>query len=154
MTLNTIELKNDLFNSPVETTKDKVLTFRLEESLYKLLFDLTKELDTETVSQTARKILRFYLLNAIFEEEWKVLHSENFKKYISQVSEAGNQVELENDRNLLSELSDYVELMRAIVDRINASAAFFGSVTAELEHVTQKLEEVEIVWKKENKNVK
>jgi len=154
MTLRTIELKNSLFNSPVETTKDRTLSFRLEESLYKLLLDLTKELDTETVSKTARKIIRFYLLNAIYEEEWEVLHSENFKKYFEKVKQAGNSIELDNYRNLLSELSEYVELMRAIVDRINASSAFFEAEMNKLELITSKFEEVDIVWKKETKNVK
>jgi len=58
MTIGTVELKKNLLN-PVESTKDKVLSFRIEESMHELLQDLSKELETETVSDTVRKILNF-----------------------------------------------------------------------------------------------
>jgi len=149
MTLNTIELKNGLFNSPVESTKDKVLSMRVEEGMHKLLADLTKELDTKTVSQTARKILRFYLLNAIYEEEWKRLHSKSFKIFAKEVARAGPEIEIQKYKRLLEDLQHYVELMRAIIDRINVSASFFESEMSKLEEVTEKLEEADILWKKE-----
>jgi len=154
MTIATIQLKNELFSSPVETTKDKVLSFRVEEGLYKLLEDLAQELELETVSNATRTILRFYLLNAIYEEEWKKLHSAEFKSFIKQVEKTGETAELENYRNLLAELSKYVQLMRAIIDRINISAEFFEGVMDKLETVTEKLEQVDIVWKKETSQEK
>jgi hypothetical protein len=146
MTVATIELRNELFSSPVETAKDKVLSLRVEEAMYKLVEDIAQEIGTETVSATARKILRFYLLNAIYEEEWKKLHSKDFDKFLKQVEETGELVELENYRDLLAELSKYVQLMRAIIDRINISATFFESEMSKLEEVSDKLEQVDIIF--------
>lgn len=148
MTFRTLELRSELFSSPVEITKDKVVSLRVEQGLYNLLEDLSQELNSESVSQTARDILRFYLLNAIYEQEWKKLHSKDFESFLNQVEKTGKTVELENYRELLSELSKYVQLMRAIIDRINISAEFFENEMLELEQVTEKLEQADIVWKK------
>jgi len=148
MTVLTVEMKKELFSSPVETTKDKVLSFRIEEGLYKLLEDISKELDTDTVSNTARKILRFYLLNAIYEEEWKRFHSKDFSKLIQKVDQAGKTIELENFKNLVAELSEYAKLMRAIIDRINISSEFFEGEMSKLEETTSKLEGANILLRK------
>jgi hypothetical protein len=64
------------------------------------------------------------------------------------VEQAGEVVELENYRKLLSELSGYVELMRAIIDRINVSSEFFDNSLNKLEEITEKLEEVDIIWER------
>jgi hypothetical protein len=148
MNASAIQLNEKLFRVPFETTKDKVISIRIEESLFSLLVDLSKELHVQSVSETVRKIIYFYLLNAIYEEEWKNLHSKNFESFINKVAEAGSQVELNNYKNLLQELSEYVVLMRAVVDRINASAGFFEGETDKLEEVTGKLEKAKIVWRK------
>lgn len=154
MTVATIQLNNELFTSPVETAKDKVLSFRVEEGMYKLLEDLAQELQLETVSNISRNILRFYLLNAIYEDQWNKLHSAEFKAFVKQVEKAGDTVELENYRSLLSDLSKYVQLMRAIIDRINISASFFEAEMNKLEQVTEKLEQLDIVWKKRKQKMK
>jgi hypothetical protein len=148
MNASAIQLNEKLFRVPFETTKDKVISMRIEESLYSLLVDLSKELHVQSVSETARKIIYFYLLNAIYEEEWKKIHSKNFESFINKVAEAGSQVELNNYKDLLQELSEYIVLMRAVVDRLNAAGGFFENEMNKLEEVTDKLEKTEIVWRK------
>jgi hypothetical protein len=146
MTASTMEMKNDLFTFAVGSTKDKVLSFRIEEGMYKLLEDLAKEFDTDTVSQMARKILRFHLLNAIYEEEWKAVHSKDFNKFIQEVAGAGKEIEVERFKMFLQEFSEYLELLKSIGSRINFSIEFFEKRTQELEGVVSKLENASILF--------
>jgi len=148
MTTNEIQVEKFLFSSLFDTTKDRAISFRVEESIYTLLKDLSKELETETISQTARKILYFYLLNVIYEEEWKTVQAEGFEEFIQEAQETGDKVELQKYRNLLDQLSDYVEFMRSIVDRMHVTEEFFEKEVDKLSEVTSKLENVKIILEK------
>lgn len=148
MTIHELQSENILFSSLFSSTKDKAISFRVEESIYELLKDLAKELETETISQTARKILYFYLLNVIYEEEWKTIQAEGFEEYIKKVSDAGDKVELQKYKNLVEELSEYSKFMRSIIDRIALTEEFFDKEIGKLEEVTSKLQSVKIVLEK------
>jgi len=148
MAIHELQAQNILFSSLFSSTKDKAISFRVEESIYELLKDLAKELETETISQTARKILYFYLLNVIYEEEWKTIQADSFEEYIKRVSEAGDRVELQKYKNLVEELSEYSKFMRSIIDRIALTEEFFDKEIKKLEEVTSKLENVKIVLEK------
>jgi len=146
MTINELQLEKFLFSSLEDSTKDKVLSIRIEESMYKLLKDLAKELETETVSDTVRKILNFYLINAIYEAEWEKLHSKDFQKFIAEVAEAGDTIEINKFKRLLEEFSEYVEFLKSIVSRVNHSIIFFEQKNEELEQAISKLEQASILW--------
>jgi len=148
MTLGMVELQSEFMVSALETTKDKILSFRIEEGMYKLLEDLAKELDTETVSKTVRKILYYYLLNVIYEEEWEKVKAEGFEKYIQEVKEAGDKIELLKYKNLLEQLHEYVQFMRSIIDRMRITEDFFDNEVNKLSEVTRKLENVKIILEK------
>jgi uncharacterized protein YaaW (UPF0174 family) len=150
MNYSTIEVEN---SSPIETTKNKVLSMRIEESLYNLLEDLTKELQTETVSNTARKVLYHYLLTSIYEKEWKNIHSENFEEFVQEVAEAGNKIEINKYKNLLKTFSEYLELSKSITDKVENSFRFVYEINEDLDKAVSKLEKAEIVWRKQNGNV-
>jgi len=148
MTINELQLQNFLFNSLADSTKDKTVSFRVEESVYKLLQDLAKELETETISQTARKILYFYLLNVVYEEEWETVQAAGFEQYIQELKEAGDKIELLKYKNLLEKLHEYVQFMRSIIDRMRITEEFFSNEINKLEEVTTRLENVKIVLEK------
>jgi len=148
MTIHELQADNILFSSLFSSTKDKAISFRVEESIYELLKDLAKELETETISQTARKILYFYLLNVIYEEEWKTIQAEGFEEYMKKVAEAGDKVEVQKYKNLVEELSEYSKFMRSIIDRIALTEEFFDKEINKLEEVTSKLQSVKIVLEK------
>jgi len=148
MTIHELQADNILFSSLFSSTKDKAISFRVEESIYELLKDLAKELETETISQTARKILYFYLLNVIYEEEWKTIQAEGFEEYMKKVAEAGDKVELQKYKNLVEELSEYSKFMRSIIDRIALTEEFFDKEIDRLAEATNKLESVKIILEK------
>jgi hypothetical protein len=145
MTIGTVELKKNLLN-PVESTKDTVLSFRIEESMHELLQDLSKELETETVSDTVRKILNFYLINAIYEAEWEKLHSKDFQKFLEEVAEAGDNIELNKFKRLLEEFSEYLDFLKSMAERVRHSVIFFEEKNEELEKAISKLENASILW--------
>jgi len=146
MTINELQLEKFLFSSLLNSNKDKVLSIRIEESMHELLQDLAKELETETVSDTVRKILNFYLINAIYEAEWKKLHSKDFQNFLEEVAEAGDTIEIDRFRRLLEEFSEYLEFLKSIAERVNHSVIFFEQKAKELEQVITRLEHASILW--------
>jgi len=147
--MNTVEMKKVFFSSLFSSTKDKVLSMRIEESLYSLLEELSKEMETETVSETVRKIISFYLLSAIYEEEWKKIHSENFEEFIQEVAQAGDKIELHKFKRLLQEFSEYLQFLKTLAEKVNNSVYFFEEKTEELGETISKLEQASILWNEE-----
>ena len=148
MSLRAIDFRNEFLNSPMELTKDKVIALRIEPGMYKLLEELSQDLSAGSVSQVTRDILRFYLLNAIYEKEWKRIHSKDFQSFVEQIETAGNTIELENYRELLAEVSRYLKLLKEILKKTKNSVLFFDDVISELEEVTEKLEKVNIIFER------
>jgi hypothetical protein len=146
MTINELQLEKFLFSSLLNSNKDKVLSIRIEESMHELLQDLAKELETETVSDTVRKILNFYLINAIYEAEWEKLHSKDFQNFLEEVAEAGDTIEIDRFKRLLEEFSEYMDFLKSIAERVNHSIIFFEQKTEELEQVISRLEHASILW--------
>jgi len=147
--MNTVEIKEVFFSSLFSSTKDKVLSMRIEESLYKLLEELSKEMETETVSETVRKIISFYLLSAIFEEEWEKINSESFEEFVQEVAEAGDKIEIQKFKRLLQEVSEYLEFLKTLGDKVRNSVYFFEEKTQELGETISKLEQASIIWNEE-----
>jgi len=146
MTIKTLEKGESLFGTLLTTTKDKVVSLRVEESLYDLLEQLSEQLETENVSQTIRKIIYFYLLNSIYEEEWKTLHSRDFEKFIQKAHKVGNRIELNKYKNLLGEISVYMKLIRTIANQLRSSENFFSEELDKLELAVRELEKASIYW--------
>lgn len=146
MTINELQLEKFLFSSLLNSNKDKVLSIRIEESMHELLKDLAKELETETVSDTVRKILNFYLINAIYEAEWEKIHSKDFQKFLEEVAEAGDNIELNKFKRLLEEFSEYLDFLKSMAERVRHSVIFFEEKNEELEKAISKLEHASILW--------
>jgi len=148
MVMNAVQLENKVFYSP-GTTKDKVLSVRVEDSLYNLLEELTEDWNSGSVSKTVRTLLFHYFLPMVYEEQWKQLHSEGFKKYVQQVLNEGNEIELQKYKNMLERFSEYYSDMKTIAEKMQSSEKFFTEQVDMLEKVAEKLEEVSILWKGE-----
>lgn len=149
MTMNNVLLENKLSYSGTTTTKDKVLSVRVEEGLYNLLEELTEDWNSGSVSKTVRTLLLYYFLPVIYEQQWKQVHEENFRNYVQELLETGNEIELQKYRNLLEKVSDYISDMKSIGKNIVASEQFFQNQVDMLEKTVVKLEEVSILWKGE-----
>ena len=143
MNLNAIQLEE----FSVVTTKDKVLSLRVEESLYNFLEELSQEWNTGSVSQVVRKILSFYFMNKVYEEEWKKIHSENLESFIQELKNSGNEIELQKYKNLLEEFSGYLKVFRSIAEALKKTEVFFSGELDKLEYSMDKLQKAGIVWR-------
>jgi hypothetical protein len=146
--MNAVQLENKLFYSGA-TTKDKVLSVRVEEGLYSLLEELSEDWNSGSVSKTVRTLLLYYFLPMVYEEQWKQVHSEGFEKYVKELMNEGNEIELQKYKNLLHKFSDYHSDMKTIAEKMQVSEDFFMEQVEMLEQVAEKLEKVSILWKGE-----
>jgi hypothetical protein len=149
MVMSAIQLENKVNYSSGTATKDKVLSVRVEEGLYNLLEQLTEDWNSGSVSKTVRTLLLYYFLPMVYEEQWKKLTEGNFSRFVQEVLNSGNEMELQNYRNLLAKFSDYYSDMKTIAEKMTASEQFFNNQVEQLELVANKLEEVSILWKGE-----
>ena len=146
MVMNAVQFENKLNVSPT-TTKDKVLSVRVEDSLYSLLEELTEDWKTGSVSKTVRTLLLYYFSPMFYEEQWEQVHSENFNKYVQELLNEGNEIELQKYKNMLEKFSSYLKLFRTINEKVNATEQFLSEHEEMLEKVVSRLEEVSILWK-------
>jgi len=144
--MNAVQFENKLNVSPT-TTKDKVLSVRVEDSLYSLLEELTEDWKTGSVSKTVRTLLLYYFSPMFYEEQWKQVHSEDFSKYVQELLNEGNEIELQKYKNMLEKFSSYLKLFRTINEKVNATEQFLSEHEEMLEKVVSRLEEVSILWK-------
>jgi len=149
MTLNSVQVENKLYYNSGTATKDKVLSVRIEEGLYKLLEELTEDWNLVSVSKTVRTLLLYYFLPMVYSEQWKQVQEKDFTSFIQEVLNSENEMELQKYKNLLEKLSEYFESMKTIAEKVNASEKFFSEQVDMFEQVAKKLEEVNILWKGE-----
>lgn len=102
---------------------ERVLSIRVEETLYNLLEGLTEKWGSRNVSSTVRTLISMYFIPEVYRVEWETIKPE----------ELGSSMDLKSYEEFIQETTEYMSFLREAVERSKYS-------TNELEVMQSKVE--------------
>lgn len=140
------ELGNLSLYAVGEFSKEKVLSVRVEESLYNLLEGLKDKWGSKTVSNTLRTLISMYFLPVMYRVEWETLKPEYLTEYLKEQREQGVSMELESYNQFIGETTRYLSFLKEAVEMSRISTNYlettYNNIEGILREMTEKIQEI------------
>ena len=138
----------ELFSSTDSITKDRVLSVRVEESLYFLLESFSEKWNTEGVGKAVRTILSMFFLPEVYKFELERMKPEKLAEFMQGKTKTGEPVSFDRFIHFTRELKQYAEFLAEAQERSSSSVELIEQEVQKVERAVFMLEQAQETWSK------
>lgn len=110
---------------------ERVLSVRVEETLYNLLEGLTDKWGSRNVSSTVRTLISMYFIPEVYKVEWETVKPE----------ELGSNADLKSYEEFIQETTEYLSFLREAVERSKYSTEYLEGMQSKLEEIFKEMKD-------------